>query len=329
MNANFVFGIGNPLIDITITVTDEDLIRLGINKGTMELVDEKRQKEIFDYFQSSEPRFNPGGSAPNTILACAALGAYSHISGKIGKDHFADIYLKRVNQYGADSGLVQGNGTTGSSIILVTPDGERSMNTHLGICREYSSDNIDVKKLSGSNYLYFTGYMWDTESQKSAIQKAISVAHENKIKIVFDIADPFVVERNRNEFLELIKNDVDIVFANHVELKILFNSESIEHATNGLIDIVDSAGIKLGKKGSIIFNKKNKYTIKPKPILALDSTGAGDMYAAGFLASISKKNDYEEAGKVAVQLAEEIIQIQGAQFEKSEMDKLKSNIFCT
>ncbi|GIS53049.1 hypothetical protein Ct9H90mP29_00910 [bacterium] len=171
--------------------------------------------------------------------------------------------------------------------------------------------------------------MWDTESQKSAIQKAISVAHENKIKIVFDIADPFVVERNRNEFLELIKNDVDIVFANHVELKILFNSESIEHATNGLIDIVDSAGIKLGKKGSIIFNKKNKYTIKPKPILALDSTGAGDMYAAGFLASISKKNDYEEAGKVAVQLAEEIIQIQGAQFEKSEMDKLKSNIFCT
>ena len=230
---------------------------LGINKGTMELVDEKRQKEIFDYFQSSEPRFNPGGSAPNTILACAALGTHSHISGKIGKDHFADIYLKRVNQYGADSGLVQGNGTTGSSIILVTPDGERSMNTHLGICREYSSDNIDVKKLSRSNYLYFTGYMWDTESQKSAIQKAISVAHENKIKIVFDIADPFVVERNRNEFLELIKNDVDIVFANHVELKILFNSESIEHATNGLIDIVDSAGIKLGKKGSIIFNKKN------------------------------------------------------------------------
>jgi Sugar kinases, ribokinase family len=253
MNANFVFGIGNPLIDITITATDEDLISLGINKGTMELVDEKRQKEIFDYFQSSEPRFNPGGSAPNTILACAALGAHSHISGKIGKDHFADIYLKRVNQYGADSGLVQENGTTGSSIILVTPDGERSMNTHLGMCREYSSDNIDVKKLSRSNYLYFTGYMWDTESQKSAIQKAISVAHENKIKIVFDIADPFVVERNRNEFLELIKNDVDIVFANHVELKILFNSESIEHATNALIDIVDSAGINLGKKGSIIF----------------------------------------------------------------------------
>ena len=123
MNANFVFGIGNPLIDVTITATDEDLISLGINKGTMELVDEKRQKEIFDYFQSSEPRFNPGGSAPNTILACAALGAYSHISGKIGKDHFADIYLKRVNQYGADSGLVQGNGATGSSIILVTPDG--------------------------------------------------------------------------------------------------------------------------------------------------------------------------------------------------------------
>ena len=329
MNNNFVFGIGNPLIDITITVTDEDLISLGINKGTMELVDEKRQKEIFDYFQTSEPRYNPGGSAPNTILACAALGTHSHISGKIGNDHFGDIYLTRVKQYGVDSGLVQGDGTTGSSIILVTPDGERSMNTHLGICREYSLDNIDVKKLSRSNYFYFTGYMWDTESQKLAIKKAISVAHEKKVKIVFDIADPFLVKRNRDEFLELIKNDVDIVFANHAELKILFNSESIDFAINGLIDIVESGGIKLGKEGSIIFNKKKKYTIKPKPILAMDSTGAGDMYAAGFLASICRGNDYEEAGKLAVYLAEEIIQIQGAQFEKSQMDKLRGNIFCT
>jgi len=326
---NLVFGIGNPLIDLVIPATDDDLVKLDINKGTMALVDQERQKEIIDYFKTIKPQFYPGGSAPNTIIACAGLGIDSYVAGKIGQDNFGDIYLDRIKKFGVNSGLVNGNGTTGSSIILVTPDGERSMNTHLGMCREFAPDDINVKQLSKSKYLYFTGYMWDTHSQKKAIQKAISLAQDNGIKIVFDVADPFVVERNRDEFFKLIKNDVDIVFANHVELKILFNSESIEHATNGLIDIVDSAGIKLGKKGSIIFNKKNKYTIKPKPILALDSTGAGDMYAAGFLASISKKNDYEEAGKVAVQLAEEIIQIQGAQFEKSEMDKLKSNIFCT
>ena len=322
-----VFGIGNPLIDLVIPTTDDDLVKLDINKGTMALVDQERQKEIIDYFKTIKPQFYPGGSAPNTIIACAGLGIDSYIAGKIGQDNFGDIYLDRLKKFGVNSGLVNGNGITGSSIILVTPDGERSMNTHLGMCREFAPDDINVKQLSKSKYLYFTGYMWDTHSQKKAIQKAIFLAQEKGIKIVFDVADPFVVERNRDEFLLLIKNDVDIVFANEWELNILFSSKNVHQAIDSLADIVQTAGIKLGKEGSVVFHEKEKYNIKPKPILAQDTTGAGDMYAAGFLASICRGSGYEEAGKVAVYLAEEIIQIQGAQFRKREIEFLKSKIF--
>ena len=321
-----IYGIGNPLIDIVISAMDDDLKELELNKGIMELVDLDRQENIIKYFKEKKPLYFPGGSAPNTILACAGLGTSSLIAGKIGKDEFGRIYVDQVKKYGAISGLVQGDGPTGSSIILVTPDGERTMNTHLGICREFSADDIDTEKLSQSTYFYFTGYMWDTESQKAGIQKAITIAHENNIQIAFDVADPFSVNRYRDEFLEMIKRDVDIVFTNQSELAILFNTEDIDASVKQLMNIVDCGGVKLGKKGSWVFKNKKKHFIPPKPILATDSTGAGDMYAAGFLTSLSKGNDCRFAGELGVFLAEEIIQNSGAQFDLKIMERLKETI---
>ena len=325
-NQPFIFGIGNPLIDIVINAVEEDLNCLELNKGTMELVDHNRQQEILNYYKGKELNYFPGGSAPNTILACSGLGVNSHISGKIGKDRLGEIYIKRVKEYGADSGLVFGEGRTGSSIILVTPDGERTMNTNLGMCQEYCADEIDEEKLSKSKFFYFTGYMWDTDSQKSAIKKAIKIAKENQVKVVFDVADPFAVGRNKDSFLRLIEDDIDIVFANKSELKILMNSEDLDLCIETLKTIVINFGIKLGKDGSIIYKNNEKYLIKPSPILAKDSTGAGDMYAAGFLASLAKGNGYEIAGEVAVRLAEEVIQIQGAQFDNDVIHQLRTSI---
>ena len=231
-----------------------------------------------------------------------------------------------MEKYGAVSGLVQGDGPTGSSIILVTPDGERTMNTHLGMCQEFSAEDIDKEKLSQSTFFYFTGYMWDTESQKAAIQKAITIAHENNIQIAFDVADPFAVNRYRDEFLKMIKQHVDIVFTNQFELSILFDTEDIDASIKQLMNIVDRGGIKLGKKGSCVFENRKKHFITPKSISATDSTGAGDMYAAGFLASLSKGNDCLQAGELGVFLAEEIIQNPGAQFDIKIMERLKETI---
>ncbi|MDP6169266.1 MAG: adenosine kinase [Candidatus Marinimicrobia bacterium] len=325
-NYPIIFGIGNPLIDVVIKASEKDLTSLGLTKGTMQLVDEKRQEQIINYFKGTKNNYFPGGSAPNTILACSGLGIHSHIAGKIGKDELGNTYIERVNEYGADSGIVFGDGRTGSSIILVTPDGERTMNTHLGMCQEYGSNDIDEEKLSKAKFFYFTGYMWDTDSQKSAIKKAIQIAQDNKVKIVFDVADPFAVDRNRDSFLRMIEKDVDIVFANQSELKILLDSEDIDFCIDNLMEIVNSGGIKLGKEGSLIFDNNKKYVIKPSPILAKDSTGAGDMYAAGFLTSIAKGEEYGSAGEIAVHLAEEIIQVQGAQFEKDVIVHLAKKI---
>jgi len=325
-NYPIIFGIGNPLIDVVIKASEKDLTSLGLTKGTMQLVDEKRQEQIINYFKGTKNNYFPGGSAPNTILACSGLGIHSHIAGKIGKDELGNTYIERVNEYGADSGIVFGDGRTGSSIILVTPDGERTMNTHLGMCQEYGSNDIDEEKLSKAKFFYFTGYMWDTDSQKSAIKKAIQIAQDNKVKIVFDVADPFAVDRNRDSFLRMIEKDVDIVFANQSELKILLDSEDIDFCVDNLMEIVNSGGIKLGKEGSLIFDNNKKYVIKPSPILAKDSTGAGDMYAAGFLTSIAKGEEYGSAGEIAVHLAEEIIQVQGAQFEKDVIVHLAKKI---
>ena len=322
-----IFGIGNPLVDVVIQASESDLINLELNKGTMDLVDEDRQKEIISYFNGQNPIYFPGGSAPNTMLACAGLGINSHIAGRIGDDKLGDIYIDRVNEYGADSGLVRGGGRTGSSIILVTPDGERTMNTNLGACQGYSSLDIDKEKLARAKFFYFTGYMWDTESQKKAIQKAVKIAKSSNLKICFDVADPFAVERNRESFLEFINNNVDIVFANQPELSILFKSTKIDHTINKLMNIVKCGAVKLGKEGSIVFNNSKKSQIEPNLIPAKDTTGAGDMYAAGFLSSFFKTNDYKASGIVGSALAEEVIQINGAQLSKNKVEEIRSKFF--
>jgi len=327
MNEPIIYGIGNPLIDIIINAKDNDLNNLGLDKGVMHLVDEKRQKEILSYFSKLKPIYHPGGSAPNTLLACSALGIPSLITGKIGNDEFGDVYIKQAQKFGVIPALVQGQGTTGSSIIIVTPDGERTMNTHLGMCRSFSKEDIDIEKLSKSKFLYFTGYMWDTKSQKTAIKTAINFAKANKIKIIFDVADPFVVKRNREEFLEIIKKDIDIVFTNKYELAILYDSKDYNISANYLSKIVKIAGIKLGKKGSIVLENGLQTLLPPRSIIAKDSTGAGDMYAAGFILALSKGLEPIQAGKIGGFLAEEIIQGTGAQFNMNKIEELRISLF--
>ena len=321
-----IFGIGNPLIDVVINVEDNDLKNLGVDKGIMHLVDENRQKEIMSYFKNISPIYHPGGSAPNTLVACAGLEITGVISGKIGNDKFGEIYKSQVEKYGITSRLVIGDGPTGSSIILVTPDGERTMNTHLGMCQDFSIADIDESLLAKADIFYFTGYMWDTDSQKSAIKHALSIAKENRIKVIFDVADPFAVQRYRDAFLTLIEEEADVVFANQAELSILFDTKDINVAANSLGRIVNIAAVKLGKEGCLVIENGNLCKITSRPIIAKDSTGAGDMFAAGFIAALSKGYSGKVAGEIGGYLAEEIIQIPGAQFEKSVIKQLNVDL---
>ena len=322
-----IYGIGNPIVDIVFHVSDDEIKALELKKGTMSLVSKNRQTEIIDYLKIENASVFPGGSAPNTIIACNGLGIPSVLSGKIGDDKFGQTYLDQVKNYNVISRVIQGNGSTGTSVVLITPDAERTMNTHLGICREFNEKDIDEELLRNSFFLYFTGYMWDTESQKKAIQKAVRIAKASNVKICFDVADPFVVERNRGDFLEFLKNNVDIVFANEPEISILFKSTKVDDTINKLMNIVKCGALKLGKKGSIVFNNSKKRRIEPNLISVKDTTGAGDMFAAGFLSSFFKTHDYKASGIAGSILAEEVVKINGAQLSKNRMSEIRTKIF--
>lgn len=318
-----VFGIGNPLIDVVFHATEDDLSALDLEKGIMHLVTQDRQSEILDHFSGKTPEYRPGGSAPNTLLALAGLGVPGVIAGKIGNDEFGSTYTQQVGAYGITSRLVHGDGPTGSSIILVTPDGERTMNTHLGMCREYSAADLDEPLLrttvADGGFLYFTGYMWDTETQKAAIRRAITVAREMGGRVVFDLADPFAVERYREDFLELLRDEIDVVFANVREAQILVGSGGTPRdMLLELNRLVPTVALKIGKEGSLVAHREPDPTVEvipARPIRPRDTTGAGDMYAAGFLAGLARGHSPRRCGEIAGNLAEEIIQHVGAQFE--------------
>ncbi|MFW5695114.1 MAG: adenosine kinase [Alkalispirochaeta sp.] len=329
-----VFGIGNPLIDVVFQAQDEDLRTLGLDKGIMHLVTEERQQEILDHFAGTTPTFRPGGAAPNTLIALAGLGVSSVVCGKIGNDEFGRTYNQQVAAYGITSRLMQGDGATGSSIILVTPDGERTMNTHLGMCQEFGVADLDEDLLKRSGFLYFTGYMWDTEVQKAAIRRALAVAHDAGVTVAFDLADPFAVERYREDFLQLLEHDVDIVFANRTEAQILYGAaDTATGLAEQLGRHVQIAALKVGKDGSLVAERPSRdeapaqiTAIPGRPITAIDSTGAGDMFAAGFLAALAHGQDAVHASRAAGWLAEEIIQQVGAQFTVDHISRLRDEL---
>jgi sugar/nucleoside kinase (ribokinase family) len=194
------------------------------------------------------------------------------------------------------------------------------------MCREFSAADLDEDLLRTSGYLYFTGYMWDTEVQKGAIQRAISICRQAGITVVFDLADPFAVDRYRDDFLTLLEGSVDIVFANRKEAELLFGCTTPEECARQLGRRVALATVKLGKAGSVVVHNGTPTAVAARPITATDSTGAGDMFAAGFLAAWTHNQDAPAAAGAAGYLAEEIIQRTGAQFSIQEITTIRNTM---
>ena len=334
-----VFGIGNPLIDVVIRVTDSDLDELGLSRGIMHLVTLEEQSRILDHLAGLPRMLRPGGSAPNTMLALAGLGVDAVISGKIGDDEFGATYGRQVADYGITNRLVVGHGATGSSVILVTPDGERTMNTHLGMCQQFGVEDVDDELLRSADYLYFTGYMWDTEVQKAAILHAIEISRASGTKVAFDVADPFAVERYRDDFRALIRDHADLVFANRREAGLLYGGTAApggagsddpmaeaEACARALGEHVETAVVKVGKDGSVLWHRGEITRTPGRPIQPTDTTGAGDMFSAGFLAGLATGRTPAESARLAGHLAEEIITRPGAQFGIEEIRKLQEEL---
>jgi sugar/nucleoside kinase (ribokinase family) len=315
-----VYGIGNPLMDF-VAYEDYSFIKeLNTQLGTMNLITEEQKSDIIS--KLSGYKNVPGGSCANTMRGIAWLGKADPVpkilySGAVGNDTAGKKYTKQMDELGIITRMGIGVKPTGASIVVVTPDYDRTMFTYLGACREYKEADVDMNLLKESMFLYIAGYMWDTDNQKNAVRKAIQTAKDNGVKVSFDVADPFLVNRNRDDFNKWIPGSVDVLFGNREEIALLVQKEGEDK------EIIEAAGylsslvvMKSGGNGCYV-NDAGKITHIPGlKVKVVDTVGAGDSFASGFLYGLVKEKDYIECAVIANRLAARIVEVAGADLEK-------------
>lgn len=317
-----VVSVCNALVDILIQARDEDLEKLGLTKGVMHLVDNDRQQALLRHFHEAPRTLELGGSSLNAIRTLAALGKKAVFAGMVSKDDFGNKIHERLHQLGIDGHLSVGaEDATGSCVILITPDGERTMNTHLGASRLYDRAAVPMDKIREARIFHFSGYQWDTDGQKGAIMDAIKLAAKSDTLVSFDVADPFVVQRHRDEFIPIIKEYADIVFTNREEARMLFDGPA-EDAAQSIAEAGAIAVVKLGAEGALVQKGSNVHKIAPVTTSVVDTTAAGDMFAAGFLYGVLSDHDLDSCGSLAATLASDVISRIGATVSGDALTKV-------
>ena len=324
-----VVAIGNAIVDVMARAEDDLLVREGLSKSTMHLINAERAKSLYD---AMGPAIEAsGGSAGNTAVGIASLGGRAAFIGKVADDTLGRFYrhdMRAVGVHFATAPLVNG-APTARSMILITPDGERTMNTYLGACRKYSIDDLPVDMIQQSRFFYVTGYMWDTRNQKEAVSYALEVAKKYSVKIVFDLADPSAVERHRDDFLHIIEQAADIVFANAQEAYLLLDAhaagkQDVSEATRFLGALCELAVVKNGEDDTYIYSKGTLTTVPSFKTDVQDTTGAGDNFAAGFLYGLIRGFPIKDCGRIASFVASKTIEKIGAQAPENIREQLAS-----
>ena len=305
-----VLCIGNAIVDIIAQCDDAFLETNGIIKGAMNLIDTHRAELLYS-------RMGPaieasGGSAGNTAAGVASFGARAAYFGKVAKDHLGEIYAHDIRAQGVafDTRPLENGTPTARSMIFVTPDGERSMNTYLGACVELGPEDVEPEKARAAAVTYFEGYLWDPPRAKEAIRLTAKHAHAAGREVSMTLSDPFCVDRYRDEFLHLMRSGtVDIVFANVHEMQSLYQTPSFDEALAQIRRDCRLAAVTRSEKGSIIVRGDETVTIEALPIGELvDTTGAGDLYAAGFLHGYTRGRSLQECGDLGSLAAGLVIQ---------------------
>ncbi len=318
-----VVSICNALVDILVTAEEHDIKELELTKGQMHLVDGQRQAAVLKHVGNKEQTVELGGSSLNALRSLASMGARTSFAGMVGKDEFGRMISERMESLGIDAELKEVSEETGSCVVLITPDGERTMNTNLGSSRLYGPDLVPEEKIKSSKIFHFCGYQWDTDDQKTAINKAIEIAKKNNTLVSFDVADPFVVSSHQKDLVDIIDKHADIVFANESEAGALYGLSTEETAAK-IAATGAIAVIKLGAKGAMIQKGEQTFKIDPVATTVIDTTAAGDMFAAGFLYGFSQEKPLETCGKTAATLASDVISRIGAKVSKEALEKAKS-----
>jgi adenosine kinase len=309
-----VLGIGNAIFDVLVKTDEAFLAAHGMAKGGMALIDEARAASIYqDMGPATEMS---GGSAANTIVGIASFGARTAYVGKVKEDQIGRLYTHDIRAAGVafDTTPASDGPATGCSYILVTDDGERTMNTYLGAAQDLTPADIDAEQIAAAKFVYLEGYLWDPKSAKEAFVKAAGIAHDSGREVALTLSDAFCVDRYRGEFLDLMRNGtVDLIFANEAELHSLYQTSDFDTALKQLRDDVNLGVVTRSEKGCVVASRDGVVAVPAFPIdRIVDTTGAGDLFAAGFLFGLVRGAGYENAGRLGALAAAEVIQHIGA-----------------
>jgi adenosine kinase len=309
-----VLGIGNAIVDVIARAEDDFLIAQGMHKGAMALIDEARAAAI--YAAMGPAVESSGGSAANTIAGVASFGARAAFVGKVKDDELGKAFAHDIRSINVafDTKPAKDGPSTARCYIMVTPDGERTMNTYLGAAQDLRPEDLDEAAIAASEVVYLEGYLWDPPQAKAAFVKAAEIAHKNARRVALTLSDAFCVDRYRGEFLDLIrKGTVDLVFANESELRSLFETADFDTAVNAMRETAKLAVVTRSEKGCAVISRAGVEAVPAAPVEQVaDVTGAGDLFAAGFLVGLARGKDHRTAARLGALAAAEVIQHIGA-----------------
>lgn len=323
-----VYGMGNALVDMEFKVTPELLTQLAIDKGVMTLMDESQQTEVVKHLPNPCKKCS-GGSAANTLVAISQLGGKGFYSCKVADDEAGLFYLEDLLNCGLQTNLGVENrphGITGKCLVLVTPDADRTMNTFLGITGNLTTQELDETALKDSEYLYIEGYLVSSPTAKQTAIFAKNIAENTGVKTSFSLSDPNMVEFFRDGIVEIIGKGVDLLFANETEALKMANTDDLNSAMEYFKNLAHTFAITRGKKGSLIFDGENLIEIPAFPVTAIDTVGAGDMYAGCLLYGITNGLDWTSAGKLASLASAELVTNFGARLDTDKLQQLLHQI---
>lgn len=318
-----VLGVGNALVDVVSMLDNDALLEtFGLRRGSMTLVDDDLSKEIYEatYYQKRE--ISTGGSVANTIRSLSNLGGKGGFMGKIGKDKLGKIFKDDFEKRGIQTHLFYSEKDTGRVMALVSADSERTMATYLGAAAELKPEDYTTSIFDGYHYLYMEGYLVQNHD---LIKTGVEMAKKKGLKVAIDLASFNIVEANLDFLKELIKENVAIVFANEEEAK-SFTGKEPEKALEEIASMCEIAVVKIGKKGSLIQRANKRYKIETVKANALDTTGAGDNYAAGFFYGLAQGFNLEICGKIAALVSGKVVEVMGANLPDNRWPEIKKEI---
>lgn len=324
-----VYGIGNAIVDIVTEVEHDFFEKNGIEKGVMTLVDEKRQIELMKVIDMARSKVTGGGSAGNTVVALSQFGGKSFYSCLVAKDDLGKLFLESLAADGVDTNLKHDDcpeGHSGRCLVMTSPDASRTMNTFLGISSFLSPEHLDEESIKHSSYVYLEGYLVASPKGLEALKEAKRLAEKHKVQVALTFSDPSMVKYFGQQMKEVVGASVDLLFCNDEEALIYTGTDTIEAAREKLKEVAKRFVITLGKNGALIFDGDTFIQIEPYKVLAVDTNGAGDMFAGAFMYAITHHHSYADAGKLASLASSRVVSQFGPRLQKTQVKKVLEDL---